>query len=163
MAPILFPVDAAARPTFRDDFAAARSGGRTHAGIDIFAAEGSRVFAVAPGWVRFAENALGGHVAHLVTDDATWFYYAHLSAFEGAARRVKAGDVIGYVGKTGNAALTAPHLHFEVHPQGGAPVNPYPLLLGEPEHVGSWGRAGAWIGGSLAAGGLLGALVRGAA
>jgi hypothetical protein len=72
---------------------------------------------------------LGGNVAYLVEPDRTRYVYSHLDAFEGQPRRVRAGEVIGYVGNTGNAASAPPHVHFEVHPQGGAAVNPYAELV----------------------------------
>jgi murein DD-endopeptidase MepM/ murein hydrolase activator NlpD len=121
-----FPIEGPV--TFSNDWGVPRSGGRTHAGTDIFAVEGARVVAVDDGVVRFDVDPLGGNVAYLHAAAGT-FYYAHLMRFEGTDRRVEAGDVIGYVGRTGNAAHTAPHLHFEVHPAGGgAAINPFPLL-----------------------------------
>lgn len=122
----VFPV--AGNATFSDDFAAPR-GGHSHQGIDIFAAEGTPVRAVDDGRVRYDENKLGGHTAYVkASDGTTSYYYAHLSSYEGAARPVKAGDVIGYVGHTGNAANTPPHLHFQVSYSAGGTANPYELL-----------------------------------
>jgi len=74
---------------------------------------------------------LGGTKLWLVGASGTRYYYAHLSAFaEGVTegKVVTAGDVVGFVGNTGNAATTPAHLHFEVHANGGPAVNPYPLL-----------------------------------
>ena len=70
---------------------------------------------------------LGGNQVKLFGDDGVAYYYTHLHSF-GKKGRVVAGDVIGTVGNTGNAAGGPTHVHFEVHPGGGAAVNPYPLL-----------------------------------
>jgi len=126
----IFPV--AAPTTFTNDFAAPRSGGRTHEGNDLFAGEGAPLVAVDDGEVRFGTDPLGGNVANLRAPDGTRYYYAHLSAYSGVNRTVRAGEVIGYMGHTGNAANTPTHLHFEVHPSGGPAVNPYPLLAAAP-------------------------------
>jgi murein DD-endopeptidase MepM/ murein hydrolase activator NlpD len=127
----VFPVAAEGQPTFTDDFGAARPAGRKHQGNDIFAAEGTPVVAVDDGALRFAEDPIGGHAFYLRAGDGTVYYGAHLTAYEGQGpRSAAAGEVIGYVGHTGNAATTAPHLHFEVHPAGGVAVDPYRLLVG---------------------------------
>lgn len=128
---IVCPV--AGRTTFADTWLAPRSGGRQHKGIDVFALEGTPVVAPAAGEVEFRADALGGLAFHLWGDDGTYYYGAHLAAYAGAAGDVGAGAVIGYVGRTGNAADSAPHLHFEFHPgraRGAAPtpVNPTPAV-----------------------------------
>lgn len=130
----VFPVIATSKgaPSFSDDWGAPRSGGRTHQGNDIFADKGTPLLAVDDGNVRFGVDPLGGNIASLVGQDKTRYYYAHLDAFEGANRAVKAGEIVGYLGKTGNAASTPPHLHFEVHPDGGAAVDPFPFLKAAP-------------------------------
>jgi len=92
------------------------------------APEGSDVFAVDVGRVEFKHDELGGNVAVLHSDDSTRYVYAHLASFVGEPRRVGPGAVIGRVGRTGNAAHTAPHLHFEIHPLEGPPVNPFAAL-----------------------------------
>jgi murein DD-endopeptidase MepM/ murein hydrolase activator NlpD len=123
----VFPVDPAGKPTFGDDYGAMR-GARSHGGIDIFAPEGTPVLAVDDGRVRYDENKLGGHTAYLTATDGAVYYYAHLSRYEGEARPVQAGDVIAYVGHTGNAATTPPHCHFQER-QGGSSVDPFPDLV----------------------------------
>jgi murein DD-endopeptidase MepM/ murein hydrolase activator NlpD len=129
-----FPVQGTTN--FADTFGAPREGGRTHQGVDIFAPEGSPVVAVDDGTVRFDENALGGHTAYVRANDGTVYYYAHLSGYEGVARSVKAGEVIGYVGHTGNAAHTPDHCHFEAH-RGGVTENPYAELRDVLEPAGA--------------------------
>ena len=119
------------RCTFGDTFGAPRSGGRRHEGVDILAPRGTPLFAVQDGTITKRQTGapLAGNALWLTAADGTYFFYAHLDGFaSGIDRgvRVRAGDVIGYVGRTGNAGI--PHLHFEVHPRGGAAVNPYPIV-----------------------------------
>ena len=127
----VFPVANTCR--FSDTWGAVRSGGRTHQGVDILASSGTALFAVQTGTITRkradSSGSLAGNALWLTAPDGTYFFYAHLSGFadgivEGSA--VNAGDVIGYVGATGNASI--PHLHFEIHPGGGAAVNPYPFV-----------------------------------
>lgn len=102
---------------------------RKHLGNDLLAPMGTALLAVDNGTVRFGTDPLGGNVANLYADDGTRYYYAHLSRHEGiSGRRVSAGDVIGYIGMTGNAQGTVPHTHFEVHPANGAAINPFSEL-----------------------------------
>ena len=110
----------------------ARDGGsRQHKGIDIFAAKGTEVVAVTDGIVSFiGDQRLGGHCIWLTTENGASFYYAHLDRwapglYEGM--EVQAGDLLGYVGNTGNALHTPSHLHFGIN-QNDEMVNPYPLL-----------------------------------
>jgi murein DD-endopeptidase MepM/ murein hydrolase activator NlpD len=118
---------------FSDDYGAPRAGTGWHHGNDLYAATGTPVLAVADGTLsRVGINRLGGNRLWLTDDAGNEFYYAHLSAYAPAAvqgARVSAGQVIGFVGNTGQAITTPPHLHFEVHPAGGDSVNPYPYLL----------------------------------
>lgn len=125
-----FPVELGAKPLFSDDYGKPRGDGRTHEGVDIFAPEGARVLAVDDGQLRFDDDHLGGTVAYLKAPDGVSYYYAHLSRYEGTApRKVHAGELIAYVGHTGNAAHTKPHLHFETHPVAThATEDPYPAL-----------------------------------
>jgi murein DD-endopeptidase MepM/ murein hydrolase activator NlpD len=118
-----FPVARSGRPTFSDQFG-------KHEGTDIFAPRGTAVLACSSGVVREGTDPKGGLVATLTEPDGTRYYYAHLEAFTGSSpRNVRPNEAIGTVGTSGNAAGGRPHLHFEIHPKGGAPVNPFPELL----------------------------------
>lgn len=122
--------------TFGDSFGAPRMMGTTyehaHQGTDIMAPSGTPLFAAERGIItKMGSDVLGGTKIWVKGESGTYYYYAHLSAFapgmvDGLV--VDAGTVIGFVGDTGNARGGAPHLHFEIHPDGGAAVNPYPLL-----------------------------------
>jgi MYXO-CTERM domain-containing protein len=119
----VFPVDARAHPQFAEAFG-------SHRGTDIFAAEGSALLAVDDGNARAATDPKGGNVVYLRADDGTVYYYAHLSSYAGEyPRRVAAGDELGAVGTSGNAQGKTPHVHFEVHPNGGDAVDPFPFLV----------------------------------
>ena len=135
----IFPI--AAPASFTSSFANARSGGRTHEGNDLFAERGSPLVAVDDGEVRSGRDPLGGNVLNLYATDGARYYYAHLDAFtDGAAtltdpparRMVRAGEIVGFLGNTGNAIATAPHVHFEIHPGNGPAVDPFPALQGAP-------------------------------
>lgn len=130
----LFPV--AGATTFTNDWMFGRPGGRLHQGIDLFAARGTPVVAVADGSVfRVGYNGLGGWRLWVSDTGGNTFYYAHLDAYSPAAvegASVSRGTVLGYVGDSGDARGTSPHLHFEIHPGGGGPVPPYPIVTGWP-------------------------------
>jgi hypothetical protein len=125
--------------TFSDDFRAGRASTGWHHGNDIFASSGAPVLAVAEGTLfLIGWNTLGGNRLWLRDMQGNEFYYAHLSAFSPLAvegRHVEAGDVIGFVGNSGEAITTPPHLHFEIHPVEllwmgyDGVINPYPYLL----------------------------------
>lgn len=110
--------------SFIDSWGAPRSGGRRHQGVDMMARIGVPVVAPVSGTVSHRGNSVGGLSFHLSGDDGHYYYGTHLSRY-GQGGRVSAGTVIGYVGDTGNAR-GMPHLHFEIHPNHGAAVNPYP-------------------------------------
>jgi murein DD-endopeptidase MepM/ murein hydrolase activator NlpD len=120
----LCPVPAA---TFVDTWGAPRGGGRAHQGVDMMAPSGSPVYAPVSGNMAPNQNGLGGLAFYLDGDNGDRYYGAHMSAY-GQTGRVAAGTVIGYVGNTGDARYTAPHLHFEIYPGGGSAVNPYPTV-----------------------------------
>lgn len=125
----VFPMQG--RCSFVDSWGESRSGGRSHEGTDVIGPRGLAIYAVMDGVITrtYSGLTLGGNAIRLTIADGTYFYFAHLDSFApGIANGtpVRAGQVIGYNGSTGNAG--SPHLHFEVHPQGGAAVNPYPLL-----------------------------------
>ena len=113
---------------FVNDWGAPRSGGRTHKGNDMFAAWDTPLVAVVDGAVRHDVDDLGGVGVWLVGDDGVSYYYAHLSRWEGEDRSVARGEVVGYVGDTGNAAGGPPHLHFGIRAPSGEMVNPYPTV-----------------------------------
>jgi murein DD-endopeptidase MepM/ murein hydrolase activator NlpD len=121
-APWICPVQGPRR--FTNDWGAGRGGGRRHLGTDLFAPRGTPVVASASGTVRHAPGARAGLAYYLQGDDGHTYYGAHLDALQPPGP-VERGTVIGTVGSTGNASATAPHLHFELKPDGGDPVNPY--------------------------------------
>ncbi|MEY2476934.1 MAG: hypothetical protein QOG87_2249 [Actinomycetota bacterium] len=125
----LCPVRAGSAPmTPVHNYLAPRPGGRKHMGNDIFAPAGTAVVAPVGGVLRHVSGKTAGNAFYLAGDDGTTYYGAHLSSYVAAPGRVSAGTVIGRVGATGNAEGMDPHLHFEVHPNGGAAVDPWPLL-----------------------------------
>lgn len=127
-----FPVSGAGNKNVQSLWAASRDGGqRSHEGIDIFAPKGTPLLAITDGRiVSTGERGLGGKQVWL--RDGLFgktMYYAHLDSIavkEG--QRVQAGDTIGFVGNTGNAKTTAPHLHFGIYKGSSGPVNPYPYV-----------------------------------
>lgn len=112
---------------FGDTWGAPRSGGRRHEGVDILSPTGTPLVAVVSGRASFSVTSLGGNSVTLYGNNGNTYFYAHLSQWEGGSRNVEQGEVVGYVGDTGNATGT-PHLHFEIRPGRGRPVNPYPSV-----------------------------------
>jgi hypothetical protein len=102
-----------------------------HQGLDMFAARGTPVVAAADGFVSQKVNGpISGLAVEITAASNTQYFYAHLSAFGPGIERgstVHVGQVVGYIGNSGNAASTSPHLHFEVQPNG-APVPPMPFV-----------------------------------
>jgi murein DD-endopeptidase MepM/ murein hydrolase activator NlpD len=116
--------------SFINDWGFPRSGGRTHKGNDIFAPHGTPLVASEAGTVNLRTSTLGGISVYVNTNHGISYYYAHLSAYpEGLATGdyVSAGQVVGYVGTTGNAIYSPPHLHFGIYANGRL-VNPYPSV-----------------------------------
>lgn len=111
---------------FSNDWGDPRGGGRRrHQGTDILAPRGTPVVASVSGTVKRHDSSAGGISYYLMGDDGIEYFGAHLNSYVGGTGRVGKGETIGYVGNSGNARGGPPHLHFEIHPGGGAPVNPY--------------------------------------
>ena len=138
LASAAIPVDGVRCPvsgpvSFIDTWGAPRSGGRQHKGVDMFAAYGTPVVAPVAGRSERSTNTLGGLSFRLWGDDGNFYYGAHLSAYGSAFGQVEAGTILGYVGTSGNAQGTSPHLHFEIHPDRrpgdpSSPTNPTPTV-----------------------------------
>jgi peptidoglycan LD-endopeptidase LytH len=128
---IAMPLEDVAKRQISDTWGAPRGTGRSHEGQDIFAAKGTPILSATNGYVyKIGENNLGGQTVSVISAGGRVYYYAHLDAY---ARGLDVGDpvttrtVLGYVGTTGNAAGTPPHLHFGIYTTTGA-INPLPLL-----------------------------------
>lgn len=128
-----FPVAGPAR--YSADFGAPRHNPQPHPhqGTDVFAAAGTPVIASADGSLGYlaVDSPVAGTSLRLTAKGGTYFLYAHLDRFAPgvqAGDAVAKGDVLGFVGSTGNAEGTEPHLHYEIHPLGGAAVDPVPYL-----------------------------------
>ncbi len=113
---------------FTNDWGQPRSGGRRHQGTDILSPRGTPIVANVSGTVSPHNSGLGGISYYLRGDDGNTYFGTHLDRLSGASGRVSAGTVIGFNGNSGNARGGPTHLHFEIHPGGGGPVNPYPTV-----------------------------------
>ena len=128
---ISMPFDEVSKRQIADTWGAPRGTGRTHEGQDIFAPKGTPILSATNGFVyKIGENNLGGQTVSVIGAGGRVYYYAHLDAY---APGLEVGDlvntrtVLGYVGTTGNAVGTPPHLHFGIYTTTGA-INPLPLL-----------------------------------
>jgi len=102
-----------------------------HQGNDIFAATGTPLRAPFEGTVRYGDEPVGGLAAYVTTADGTYFYMAHMDAAAAglaSGTHVAQGQVVGFVGDSGNARGGSPHCHFEIHPGGGPAVDPKAFL-----------------------------------
>ena len=114
---------------FIDTWGAARPGGRTHKGVDMSGAQGTPLVAMNSGKVRLNWHSDGGRQVYVYGDDGNFYYYAHLSGYAAGLSngdRVGKGELVGYMGATGNASVS--HLHLGMGRIGGAYVNPYPTV-----------------------------------
>jgi murein DD-endopeptidase MepM/ murein hydrolase activator NlpD len=128
---IKMPVEDVTRKAVADTWRAPRSGGRIHEGQDIFAPKGTRILSATNGYVyKIGENNLGGQTVSVISSGGRIYYYAHLDDYAPGLKvgdRVTTRTLLGFVGTTGNAQGTPPHLHFGVYTLGGA-INPLPLI-----------------------------------
>lgn len=128
---LAMPLENISKRAIADTWQAPRGTGRRHEGQDIFAARGTPVLSATRGIIyNIGENNLGGQTVSVIGPGGRLYYYAHLDAY---ARGIEVGDrvttrtVLGYVGTTGNAQGTPPHLHFGIYTPNGV-INPLPLL-----------------------------------
>jgi murein DD-endopeptidase MepM/ murein hydrolase activator NlpD len=129
------PVDGVEPRELVDTWGALRGEGRRHEGIDIFAPRGTPVRSVTAGIVlREGWNRLGGRRVLVLGPGGLCHYYAHLDAYANlvAGDAVAAGDLLGFVGTSGNAAGTPPHLHYGIYGLSGDALDPFPFLTADP-------------------------------
>ncbi|MBZ0111161.1 MAG: M23 family metallopeptidase [Thermoanaerobaculia bacterium] len=137
---LLIPVRGVEISDLRDSYSDPRSGGREHLALDIMAPRNRKILAVEDGRIeRLFQSDLGGITIYQRSADGRFiYYYAHLERYARGleeGKEVERGDVLGFVGSTGNAPDNAPHLHFAIYRGSrlnqwwkGEPVNPYPVL-----------------------------------
>jgi murein DD-endopeptidase MepM/ murein hydrolase activator NlpD len=127
------PVDGVRTRDLRDTWNGPRPNGRQHRGIDIFARRGTPIRSATDGIVAtVGTNRLGGLIVRVLGPAGEWHYYAHLESF-GRIRegdRITKGAILGFVGDSGNARGTPPHLHYGIYRFQGGAMNPYPRLAG---------------------------------
>lgn len=130
-AKIAMPVKDVQKRQIEDTWQAPRGTGRRHEGQDIFAPRGTPILSATNGYVyKIGENNLGGQTVSVISSGGRVYYYAHLDSYAPGLEvgdRVSTRTVLGYVGTTGNAQGTPPHLHFGIYTFGGA-INPLPLI-----------------------------------
>jgi peptidoglycan LD-endopeptidase LytH len=128
---LLMPVEGVRASQIADTWGAPRSGNRKHEGQDIFAPKGTPIRSATSGYViRITDQVLGGNSVYIIGAGGRRYFYTHLDSFATAlaeGQEVTPETIIGYVGNTGNAATTPPHLHFGAYGDGGA-INPLPLI-----------------------------------
>jgi murein DD-endopeptidase MepM/ murein hydrolase activator NlpD len=128
---IAMPLPDVTRKKIADTWGAPRGTGRRHEGQDIFAPRGTPILSATSGYVyKIGENNLGGQTVSVIGSGGRVYYYAHLDSYAPGLQvgdRVSRRTVLGYVGTTGNAQGTPPHLHFGIYTFNGA-INPLPLL-----------------------------------
>ncbi len=133
---LIMPVQDVAKKQVENTWHAPRGTDRLHEGQDIFAPHGTPVLSATDGYVvKIGENSLGGQTVSVVGAGGRVYYYAHLDSYAPAISEgdfVNTKTVLGFVGTTGNAVGTPPHLHFGVYSTSG-PVNPLPLLTDRPQ------------------------------
>jgi murein DD-endopeptidase MepM/ murein hydrolase activator NlpD len=125
------PVEGVKRAQLTDSWGSPRPGRRHHQGIDIFAARGTPIRSTTRGIVMtVGDNRLGGHIVKVLGPGLEWHYYAHLDRFADvhAGEAVRPGDILGYVGNSGDAITTPTHLHYGIYGSVGGAMNPYPRL-----------------------------------
>jgi murein DD-endopeptidase MepM/ murein hydrolase activator NlpD len=131
---IAMPLPEVSKKQISDTWHAPR-GDRIHEGQDIFAPRGTPIYSATSGYIyNVGEDNLGGHTVSVIGAGGRVYYYAHLDSYAptiAEGDRVNTRTVLGYVGTSGNAAGTPPHLHFGVYASSGA-INPLPLLTDRP-------------------------------
>jgi murein DD-endopeptidase MepM/ murein hydrolase activator NlpD len=134
---LAMPIEDVSTKQIANTWHAPRDGGRLHEGQDIFAPRGTPVLSATEGYVaNVGENSLGGQTVSVIGSGGRVYYYAHLDAYApylAEGEYVTTQTLLGYVGTTGNAAGTPPHLHFGVYQPARGAMDPLPLLNDRPQ------------------------------